>query len=362
MPGLVKTMEQNNIDGRMLLDDCSDEDIAGLVQFAPLRRKLTRSISSLRQQSAELQGPVPADMREVSAEIQRSLDQLNDTLRNLAETVARESNLASGKPPAPADALPQDSANHGDSRGAAPPGEEGERKKGRQTGEDKGGAGSVGSGGGKREGEEGLLDRELAATKIQALERGRRDRARVHELKQGRTGEDKGGAGSVGSGGGKREGEECLLDRELVATKIQALERGRRDRARVHELKQGRQTGEDKGGAGSVGSGGGKREGEEGLLDRELAATKIQALERGRRDRARVHELKQGRTGEDKGGAGSVGSRGGKREGEECLLDRELVATKIQALERGRRDRARVHELKQGRMGEDNGGAGSAET
>jgi hypothetical protein len=252
MPGLVKTMEQNSIDGRMLLDDCSDEDIAMLVQFAPLRRKLTRSISSLRQQSAELQGPVPTDMGEVSAEIQRSLDQLNDTLRNLAETVARESNLASDTPPAPTDvALPQDSANRGDSRGAASPGEEGERKKGDQAGEDKGGAGSVGSGGGKREGEDRLLDCELAATKVQALERGRRDRARVNELKQDQSGEDKGGAGSVGTGEGKREGEDRLLDCELAATKIQALERGRRDRARVNELKQGR-AGGDKGGAGSA--------------------------------------------------------------------------------------------------------------
>ena len=68
MPALVRTMESNNVDGRMLLDDCSDEDIANLVPFPPLRRKLTRSIDSLRQQSAEVQGPVSADMSEVSAQ------------------------------------------------------------------------------------------------------------------------------------------------------------------------------------------------------------------------------------------------------------------------------------------------------
>ena len=109
-------------------------------------------------------------------------------------------------------------------------------------------------------------------------------------------------------------------------------------------------------------AGGHNVEGDESLSDLELAVTKIQALERGRRDRARVNELKQDQSGEDKGGAGSVGTGEGKREGEDRLLDCELAATKIQALERGQRDRARVNELKQGRTGEDKGGAGSAET
>ena len=135
MPALVRTMESNNVDGRMLLDDCSDEDIANLVPFPPLRRKLTRSIDSLRQQSAEVQGPVSADMSEVSAEIQRSLDQLNDTMRHLAETIAQESYVASGKPPvAHADAAPRVSSGQG------------ERKFGGRAEEGRGQRGGRGSG------------------------------------------------------------------------------------------------------------------------------------------------------------------------------------------------------------------------
>jgi len=147
MPALVRTMESNNVDGRMLLDDCSDEDIANLVPFPPLRRKLTRSIDSLRQQSAEVQGPVSADMSEVSAEIQRSLDQLNDTMRHLAETIAQESYVASGKPPvAHADAAPRVSSGQG------------ERKFGGRAEEGRGQRGGRGSGRRGREQKQTLED------------------------------------------------------------------------------------------------------------------------------------------------------------------------------------------------------------
>ena len=194
MPALVRTMEHNNVDGRMLLDDCSDEDIANLAPFPPLRRKLARSIDSLRLQSAEvLQGPQPADMSGVSAEIQRSLDQLNDTMRHLAETIAQESHVASGKP-----------------------------------------------GGGAGKGDK-APDLERAATKIQAVERGRRDRAKVKERKQGGGGGDEDGAGP---GGGAGKGDKGP-DLERAATKIQAVERGRRDRAKVKERKQGGGGGDD---------------------------------------------------------------------------------------------------------------------
>jgi hypothetical protein len=104
------------------------------------------------------------------------------------------------------------------------------------------------------------------------------------------------------------EGGEDLLELERAATKLQALERGRRGRASVKELKQGR-AGEDKGGAGAVGSNAANAAGE-------LAATKLQALERGRRGRAGVKELKQGRAREDKGGAGAVGSNAANEAGD----------------------------------------------
>ena len=57
-------------------------------------------------------------------------------------------------------------------------------------------------------------------------------------------------------------------------------------------------------------------EGGDDLLELERAATKLQALERGRRGRASVKELKQGRAGEDKGGAGAVGSNAANAAGD----------------------------------------------
>jgi len=94
MASLAKTMADNNIDGSMLLEDSNQEDIVALVLFPPLRRKLVRSIESLRRFA------IPAaDMTEVSQDIQASLDQLNNTMRELAASIALESTTASGNPP-----------------------------------------------------------------------------------------------------------------------------------------------------------------------------------------------------------------------------------------------------------------------
>jgi len=94
MSSLAKTMADNNIDGSMLLEDSNQEDIVALVLFPPLRRKLVRSIESLRRFA------IPAaDMTEVSQDIQASLDQLNNTMRELAASIALESTTASGNPP-----------------------------------------------------------------------------------------------------------------------------------------------------------------------------------------------------------------------------------------------------------------------
>ena len=46
-------------------------------------------------------------------------------------------------------------------------------------------------------------DQEQAAIKIQALERGRRDRVKVKAQKQGGDGGDAGDAGAAGPGGGE---------------------------------------------------------------------------------------------------------------------------------------------------------------
>ncbi len=100
-------------------------------------------------------------------------------------------------------------------------------------------------------------------------------------------------------------------------------------------------------------AGGHNVEGDESLSDLELAVTKIQALERGRRGRASVNELKQDRAAKDRDAAGAVGSN---------AANAELAATKIQAMERGRRGRASANELKQGLAAEDRGPAGVGST
>ena len=78
-------------------DEDATEDIAALVAFVPLRRKLLRCIANLRQQAIDAASAEKTDP--VSIEIQRSLDELNASMHALAATLARESATASGKPP-----------------------------------------------------------------------------------------------------------------------------------------------------------------------------------------------------------------------------------------------------------------------
>ena len=78
-------------------DEDATEDIAALVAFVPLRRKLLRCMATLRQQAADAASAEKTD--HVSIEIQRSLDELNASMHALAATLARESATASGKPP-----------------------------------------------------------------------------------------------------------------------------------------------------------------------------------------------------------------------------------------------------------------------
>ena len=134
------------------------------------------------------------------------------------------------------------------------------------------------------------MDEEEAAIKIEALQRGRRDRARVEEMRRQKE-------AMMNSG----------LTEEQAAIKIEALHRGRRDRARVAELRAQQMAMMDQG------------------MTEEEAATRIEAIQRGRRDRARVADL--------------------RRQKEE--VTKEQAATRIEAIQRGRRDRARVAAMRQ---------------
>lgn len=94
-------------------------------------------------------------------------------------------------------------------------------------------------------------DGERAATKLQAVQRGRQDRRRVAAKRQA-----------------KRE--------DLAATKIQAVQRGRQDRRRVKELREG-----------------GSKEPDAPSMNKDEAAEYLQDLVRGMEDRARLQELKK---------------------------------------------------------------------
>ena len=167
--------------------------------------------------------------------------------------------------------------------------------------------------------EEMLKDEELvkAATKIQALQRGRL--ARKTEKGDVRPGAEEDELLPV---------EEMLKDEELVkaATKIQALQRGRQARK----------------GKGAVETEPSQEEElvpvEELLKDEELvkAATRIQALQRGRMSRRGAAADGKNATPGDDEELVPV---------EELLKDEELVkaATKIQALQRGRQARKAKH-------------------
>lgn len=121
-------------------------------------------------------------------------------------------------------------------------------------------------------------DEAAAAVRIQAIQRGRKDRARVQELK----------------------------DQNQAATKLQAMQRGRKDRAKVEELRSTA--------ASAITPAAEDADGNEAA-----AAVRIQAIQRGRKDRARVQELKE----------------------------QHQAATKLQAIQRGRKDRAEVQKLKE---------------
>jgi flagellar hook assembly protein FlgD len=222
MPSVAVTMENNDMDGRMLLDECAENDIEALVVFPPLQRKLIRSINSLREQ-ADGAASAKGDAPEVSDEIQRSLDQLNETMRELAQAIALESATSSCKP-APtvvhkACEIPvQPSSKKNESTG--PKGEEhetieeavGQEQAGEQAHE------SMGTNeGGHR------MPEEEAAVKIQARTRGMI--ARKAQVSQRTAEENKLAGEQAHESMGTNEGGHRMPEEE-AAVKIQARTRG----------------------------------------------------------------------------------------------------------------------------------------
>ena len=80
---------------------------------------------------------------------------------------------------------------------------------------------------------EGTAEEDAAAAKLQAIQRGRQDRARVASMK-----EDGGGAADGGEDDPAASlGLEGTAEEDAAAAKLQAIQRGRQDRARVASMK-----------------------------------------------------------------------------------------------------------------------------
>jgi len=196
-------------------------------------------------------------------------------------------------------------------------------------------------------GDAGKVGEEEAAIKIQAIARGHRDRKRVATIKAQKEAspevataeaeaEEQGAEApepeqEQGGDAGAEGQAETEDDAHAAATKIQAVHRGRRDRKRVKQLKEERQASQ-------------KQVQPAGGQDEEMAAVKIQAVARGHRDRKRVATIKQEKhgaktthaaeqNGGDNGLLGDIGnSPTSKKVGVRQYLDSTVVPVLRQGL------------------------------
>jgi hypothetical protein len=204
-------------------------------------------------------------------------------------------------------------------------------------------------------------DTAKAATKIQATFKGKKDREKVNELRMQRKEEKKKEKEEkVAAKKERLEAEEIDIpmdaDTEKAATKIQATFKGKKDRQKAQELKRAK---EDK-----------KRNEKEALLaernriaqekgvdiemgdDTEKAATKIQAVYKGKKDRQKIKELKKDKPSENSKLSDNLPSNIVQKPGTEEIdiplnADTEKAAVKIQSTFKGKKDREKINDLKQ---------------
>ena len=195
---------------------------------------------------------------------------------------------------------------------------------------------------------EGTAEEDAAAAKLQARQRGRQDRARVAKLKatqanepelemlmeEQRTGPRTPRGPPPAENPAESLGLEGTAEEDAAAAKLQAIQRGRQDRARVVNMlaeERGKKIEEELGLTGSA--------------EETAAIARMQAQQRGRQDRKRVEELKAAQGGEAEAAAADDPAASLGLEG---TAEEDAAAAKLQAIQRGRQDRARVAELKQG--------------
>ena len=280
MGKVADIMLANDITGEMLLDEANEQDIAALVTFPPLRRKLMRGVAELRQRATDASARAP-DMSAASLQIQASLDQLNETMKSLETTLAQEAAVAAGKP-----ISTSSDADNALREASAPAARSGLVKDPGQRAE-------------TAPQDENL---EAAAVKIQAVARGNMERKKGQQAKEppkseAEQGDEAGveedgveeeeGAGGISAnampealpshagtgdrGGGPEEtpphqedeaaegieeadGATSSNEQEAAATKIQAVTRGRKERGRLQREGDRAQVGDpDEGGDGEGG-------------------------------------------------------------------------------------------------------------
>ena len=176
--------------------------------------------------------------------------------------------------------------------------------------------------------------REMAATRIQKIQRGRQARKRVKNMKTGSAKTARENYERNASELHKSEDEQ--YNRHHAATKIQAIHRGRagrkkanRKRKEAERIRLGKEkraraarAKSDSGGWNEAKEGRGELQKDEEEVKRTVAATKIQALQRGKKGRAVARKK--------------------RAEAERLRRAREnKAATKIQAVQRGRMSRSR---------------------
>ena len=193
---------------------------------------------------------------------------------------------------------------------------------------------------------------EEAVIKIQAVQRGRKARAELEALRTGQTGDE----GPPETQEPSKPGVQLDDYDEEAVVKIQAVQRGRKARAKVDRLKEAQSHVAESGGDAENGD----EELEAGYDDYdEEAVVKIQAVQRGRKARAEVEALRSGQT-EQAGDEGEPTTEEPETDEQFDDYDEEAVV-KIQAVQRGRKARAEVEALRSGQTGQA-GGEGPPET
>lgn len=213
----------------------------------------------------------------------------------------------------------------------------------------------------------GAIDSHAAATRIQSIARGRAARKQVQSLRPS----PRSDAAAESAAESKQNEEleqvaadvENGLDSQVAATRIQAIARGRGAKKQVQALKSPRTEAAERAEAAAESKENEQLEAvasavEAGLMDPQAAATRIQSIARGRAARRQVVALRTPRQSDE---AVNSGAEEGKEEDVAAVetqqqeqleavatlvaggLDPQVAATRIQAIARGRAARQKVH-------------------